>query len=150
EVICLRCLQKEPARRYASAADLAEDLRRFQAGEPIRARPAGIVEQARKWVKRRPAPAAVLAGSAAAVLALLGGGFYFTRQVQAERDVAQRERDQAQRQERRAEGLRQRAEKGEAEAQQRLDLASRMLLTAQLWRVATLWERDPVQALERL
>jgi formylglycine-generating enzyme required for sulfatase activity len=61
ETICLKCLSKEPARRYASAEELANDLRRFQAGEPIRARPVGRVERAVKWAKRRPALAALLA-----------------------------------------------------------------------------------------
>jgi WD40 repeat protein len=70
ETICHKCLQKEPARRYGSAAELAEDLRRFQAGEPIRARPVGRLEMAVKWVRRNPAVAALVA---AVVLTLLGG-----------------------------------------------------------------------------
>jgi tetratricopeptide (TPR) repeat protein len=61
ETICMKCLQKAPARRYASAAALAEDLRRFQAGESIRARPVGQLERAVKWARKRPA-AAALAG----------------------------------------------------------------------------------------
>jgi formylglycine-generating enzyme required for sulfatase activity/tRNA A-37 threonylcarbamoyl transferase component Bud32 len=71
ETICLKCLRKEPARRYASAEELANDLRRFQAGEPVQARPAGRLERAVKWAKRRPALAALLGVTVLALVTLV-------------------------------------------------------------------------------
>ncbi len=70
ETIAFKCLQKDPHRRYGSAEDLAEDLRRFQASEPIHARPVGPVERVRKWARRHPAVATL---SLALALALVTG-----------------------------------------------------------------------------
>jgi tetratricopeptide (TPR) repeat protein len=70
ETICLKCLRKEPARRYASALDLADDLERWSRGEPIVARPVGPVERAVKWARRRPTAAALVVVSAMLVAVL--------------------------------------------------------------------------------
>jgi hypothetical protein len=70
QVICLKCLAKEPLGRYGSAEALAADLERWLRGEPIVARPAGRLERAWKWVRRNPALAATMA---AAVFFLVGG-----------------------------------------------------------------------------
>jgi serine/threonine protein kinase len=73
ETICLKCLEKEPTRRYSSAEALAEDLERWLAGEPIHARPANSWERAVKWARRQPAVAALLLVSGLALAALITG-----------------------------------------------------------------------------
>jgi serine/threonine-protein kinase len=73
EVICLKCLAREPGRRYPGAADLAADLHAFLEGRPIAARPARWPERVRLWCRRRPAVAALTAALAVVVPAALVG-----------------------------------------------------------------------------
>jgi len=70
--ICLKCLEKDPQRRYASALALAEDLERWLKHEPIRARRTGPFTRVRKWVRRKPAIAALVALSVALAAGLAG------------------------------------------------------------------------------
>src|SRR5207302_1570900 len=82
ETICLHCLKKDPRKRYASAAALADDLRHFLADEPIVARPARLWERGVKWARRRPTAAALVAVSVLALCTLVAGGLAYHAQVQ--------------------------------------------------------------------
>jgi eukaryotic-like serine/threonine-protein kinase len=88
ETICLKCLRKEPDRRYQSALEMAEDLCRFQAGEPVQARAMGQAERAWKWCRRRPAQAALLASVALFVNALMIGALVANFYLHRARDTA--------------------------------------------------------------
>src|SRR5436190_8837908 len=68
--ICLKCLEKDPKRRYPSALALAEDLERWVKHEPIQARRTGIFTRGRKWVRRKPAVAALIASLVALAAAI--------------------------------------------------------------------------------
>src|SRR5207244_2148329 len=70
ETICLKCLEKEPRRRYASALTLAEDLECLLTGQPVQARPVGAAERTLKWARRQPALAALIAVSFLALVSL--------------------------------------------------------------------------------
>jgi serine/threonine-protein kinase len=79
QTLCLKCLAKEPERRYPTAAALKQELGRFLAGEPIEARPVSRAARLARWARRNPA-VATLGGMVAALLALLAVAALLTRQ----------------------------------------------------------------------
>jgi WD40 repeat protein/tRNA A-37 threonylcarbamoyl transferase component Bud32 len=87
ETICLKCLRKQPGHRYESAGDLADDLARFLNGQPIQARPVGVVERALRWYRRRPVVGTMAISLAILLVAvpLLLAGFW--READARADV---------------------------------------------------------------
>lgn len=90
DTICLKCLEKDPAKRYPSAGDLALDLQRFLKDEPIRARPVGVLERGWKWCKRSPAVAALtIVGVLIPMSLAVGGPIIAHRESQR----AEREKD---------------------------------------------------------
>jgi WD40 repeat protein len=96
DVICQTCLAHDRHRRYASAQDVAEELRRFLAGEPIVARPAGPLERTVKWARRKPLLAAASVIALAALAAAIGGLFW--HDVRLQQAVDQKEEELARRQ----------------------------------------------------
>jgi serine/threonine-protein kinase len=80
ETICLKCLEKDPQRRYSSAAALAEDLHRFDRNEPIVARPVGHLERLLKLVKRNPMGSALVATALALIGLATAGGIRIVQQ----------------------------------------------------------------------
>ncbi len=105
ETICLKCLRKEPGRRYARAADVADDLQRFLDGKPILARPAGLMERAAKFARRRPALAAAWGMALAALIAVVSIVLVYNVRLADERDRAARGEENARQAQEKAEDL---------------------------------------------
>jgi WD40 repeat protein/tRNA A-37 threonylcarbamoyl transferase component Bud32 len=133
ETIILKCLEKEPAQRYATARDLAEDLRRYLAHRPIIARRATLWERAAKWTRRHPTAAksavAVLLASLAGMalsLVLINQAYRDERTARLMADTARQQSD---------------ADR---------DRAERAAYNLQLTRIGALWRTDPQHALRLL
>jgi eukaryotic-like serine/threonine-protein kinase len=153
ETICLKCLAKDAAGRYGSAEALAEDLERWRCGEPILARPVGRMERARKWVRRNPAKAGLIAVTALFLLAAVGGGVALgysrtleekNRDLAAAKDDADGQRREADKQRLEAEKQRERARSEELRARRFL-YVSRMTLAQQAER-----DNQPARVIELL
>ncbi|HEY7424219.1 MAG TPA: serine/threonine-protein kinase [Gemmataceae bacterium] len=133
QTICLKCLHKAPARRYLTAQDLADDLRRFLDGQPILARPTPVWERMLKWARRRPAQAALLVSGVAVLFTLLVA---LVRETKNQRDLTKLAQDKSAREEKHAEEMRfsrdealrlkEIAEKNQRQAQLQAALASRL------------------------
>ncbi len=95
ETICLKCLQKEPAKRYAEAEALAEDLRRFRAGEPIVARPVAAPERLWRWCKRNKRVAALMFTVLTLLVSLAVGSSVAAIKIYREQAETERQRQAA-------------------------------------------------------
>ena len=91
ETICLKSLEREPSRRYATALELADELGRFLRDEPIRARPISRPARVMRWCRRNPVVSSLTGGLALAVCLGLAGVLWQLRRVQASRENVQRE-----------------------------------------------------------
>jgi tetratricopeptide (TPR) repeat protein len=88
ETIALRCLEKQPAKRYESAQEVADEMRRFLVGAPIRARSIGSVERLRRWCRRNPVVAGMAGLTAILLLAITATSTMAVIRIGALRDVA--------------------------------------------------------------
>jgi serine/threonine protein kinase/WD40 repeat protein len=143
ETICLRCLEKEPEKRYPSAVSLAADLRRFQERRPIKARPVGRLERSSRWCRRNP----VLAGSVAAVLLATTAGtavasYYAVRA----NDSAGQAWNESVRANKEADDARNQAE----ETRKALRLAEKRLYISDMHLVQRAWEDGDMDRLKEL
>jgi len=151
EIVCLKCLEKAPALRYATASDLAADLRRFLDGESIRARPVGPIGSAVRWVRRNPAVSAM----GACLIASMG--FWTaeslnqtslaraeTRLIAAQASEIESQKLHAERMTRDAEALVAETRRQKAEIQKQAEWRTRELYAARMMNAYQAWRMGQV------
>ena len=123
ETICLKCLQKEPPKRYADCSALAGDLQRFLAGEPILARPVGNVERLWRWGQRNPKLAAATVAILLLLIVVSVGSTWAALTIRDKKELAERNELKAKDNEKIAQDNEQKAKSSEKVAQEQAELA---------------------------
>ncbi len=136
ETICLKCLEKDPRRRYGSAADLADDLRRYLDGEPIAARRSDVLQRSWKWVQRNPTFASVTALS---LLSLISFVLILWQMATHERHLRERE-----------EGLRKEEMKQRESAERRQEALRHLVYNAAIRRAQQALEQGDMNRVGKL
>jgi serine/threonine-protein kinase len=131
ETICLKCLHKEPGKRYASAAALADELERYLRGEPIQARPSSALERAWRWCRRKPLVASLFTALALAVVGGLAGMGYLLARAKENAAEARLQKAEADRNAGEARLQKAEADRNAGEAQRQRQRAEENLHKAQ-------------------
>ena len=132
ETITLKCLEKDPDKRYQSSKDFSDELTRFINGEPIHARPIGRVARTWRWCKRKPMATAAMVLSIALVLAIGAGSSIFAVMESNRADEAVRNKDAQARLTKEANDAKDKAEQNKTLAENQRDLAHRNLYAAHI------------------
>lgn len=147
ETICLKCLRKEPYKRYATADALADELQRYLTGRPIQARPISIWQQTVRWAWRRPAIAALVAVSVIALTSVLMLNLWHTAELKKSNQRLIESLTETESQRARAEREQAEAEHQSERYREQLNRSQRGLFALQLAQVESLWRNDPGRGL---